>query len=241
MIIHRTLLNISGMKVRFYVFAVALFSFCSCSEPINKTAGGALTGSALGAGLGAIVGSTTHQAGPGIAIGAAAGALGGALVGNSLEQTDREHQRLSDINARQRATLEENRKLIEELRRRGADVSSSERGVVINLPDVLFEFDKASLTREAGSTVREIASVLRGVKDRSIAVEGHTDSVGSAGYNQRLSERRAYGVADTLSADGIPHNQMRVKGFGKDHPIASNSTPEGRARNRRVEVIVENR
>src|SRR5262249_37327641 len=125
-------------------------------------------------------------------------------------------------------------------KRQGADVRSTDRGVVINLPDVLFDFNSSHLTRDAQSTVADIAHVLKDVHHRRISVEGHTDSVGTAEYNLKLSRRRAEGVADDLSSHGVPHSQLRVHGFGKSHPVADNSTSVGRARNRRVEVIIEN-
>ena len=202
---------------------------------------GALGGAALGAGLGAIVGHQTGHTGAGIAIGSGVGALSGALIGNSIDNTndslDDQDQRIA---ARDRQ-IEENRRLIEDLKRRGVDVRSSERGVVVNLPDVLFEFDSARLSREARKTIGEIAEVVKQTSGRRIAVEGHTDSVGTVAYNQRLSEGRARSVADELGVHGVNETSVSVRGFGESDPIASNSTAVGRQRNRRVEVIVENR
>jgi len=202
---------------------------------------GALGGAAAGAGLGAIVGNQVGNTGAGIAIGGAIGALSGALIGNEIDnQNDALDQREERIRAQQRE-LEENRRLLEELKRRGTDVRSSERGVVVNLPDVLFEFNKADLTAEARRTIKEIAEVARDVPKRRIAVEGHTDSVGTVEYNQRLSERRARSAADELIYNGIARSRLSVRGYGESRPIASNESASGRARNRRVEVIIENR
>lgn len=220
-----------------------LLLFSACAQGgmnVNKSTGGALAGAALGSGLGAIVGSQTGHAGPGIAVGAAAGAIGGALIGNSMDAQDREQQRVnSQIESNDRQ-IAENRRLIDELRRTGADVYGSSRGVVINLPDVLFEFDSSRLTRDAGRTVGEIGNVLQRVQGRTIAVEGHADAKGSESYNYRLSENRARSVADALRYEGVPAGQMRVRGYGEGRPIASNDSEIGRARNRRVEVIIEN-
>lgn len=219
----------------------AVLILTSCSQPIGKTAQGTVAGTALGAGLGAIIGSTTGHAGAGTAIGAGVGALSGAVVGGTLEQQDRQNDELKQRLDRNETALQENQRLIDELRRRGADVHGSNRGVVVNLPDILFEFNKSRLTTEARSTIREISEVLRTVKGRTIAVEGHTDSIGSLAYNKRLSDSRAASVAAELAANGISHSQMHSQGFGEGSPIATNSTEEGRARNRRVEVVVENR
>jgi outer membrane protein OmpA-like peptidoglycan-associated protein len=217
---------------------------CSCAEQMagrQNTVTGTLAGSALGAGLGAIIGNQAgHHAGQGVAIGAAAGALGGGLVGNSLDNSQSQIDAQRATVERQQATIEENQRLIDELRRRGADARSSSRGVVVNLPDVLFRFDRADLTPEARSTVREIADVVKGVSNRSIAIEGHTDSIGTVMYNKRLSEDRARSVENELGVSGVPRERMRSRGFGEGSPIATNNTEEGRARNRRVEVIIEN-
>jgi outer membrane protein OmpA-like peptidoglycan-associated protein len=223
------------------VLVLSMLFLIGCAQGLNKSTTGALTGGTLGAGLGAIVGSQTGHAGPGIAVGAAVGALGGALVGNSMDATDQEQAALRRRLDTQGQQLEENKRILEALRRRGADVRESDRGIVVNLPDVLFEFDRADLTTEARRTVADIADVTRTAADRTIAVEGHTDSVGSTAYNKRLSIDRAESVARALQQTGVPATQLRTAGYGEGRPIASNNSPEGRARNRRVEVIIENR
>lgn len=225
-------------KLLIILFSISLIS-CASSN-INKTGQGAIAGTALGAGMGAIVGGETGHAGRGTAVGAALGALGGALVGSQLQKSDEEMNASRDRLALNEEQIKENRKLIDELRSRGADAYSSKRGVVINLPDVLFEFDSANLTRESTRTIDEISGVLKTVPDRLLAVEGHTDSIGTVEYNKGLSERRAKSVARALNQEGIPNQQMRVRGFGEGSPIATNNSDAGRARNRRVEVIIEN-
>ena len=218
---------------------IAILIGCAPGQ-VNKTTTAGVAGGALGAGLGAIVGNQTGHAGAGVAIGSAMGVLGGALIGNQLDQQDRQNEQLAGQINRNQELLDENRRLIEELRTRGADVRSSSRGVVINLPDILFEFDRANLTPEAHRTLGEISEVLRDVKGRPLAVEGHTDAVGRVTYNKDLSNRRAESVARELARAGVPTSQMRTTGYGEGSPIATNNTPEGRARNRRVEVIIEN-
>jgi outer membrane protein OmpA-like peptidoglycan-associated protein len=220
------------------VFLAILVS--GCAKPISKSSQGALAGGALGAGTGAIIGSATGKAGVGTAIGAGIGALGGAILGNSLDQTDKENAELEGRINQNQAQLDENRRLIEELKKRGADVRSTDRGVVINLPDILFEFDRANLTPEAVRTIAEISTVLKQTPNRPLSVEGHTDSIGSVVYNKQLSLRRAQSVSNRLQRDGIPAVQINVEGFGEGSPIATNNSEIGRARNRRVEIIIEN-
>ena len=137
--------------------------------------------------------------------------------------------------------LSENQRIINELKNQGADARITNRGVVVNLPDVLFEFDKATLTSPAQATIGRIADILRETSSgRYISVEGHTDSVGTMSYNQRLSENRARSVARHLEQQGISRGRISTSGFGESDPIASNGDEIGRARNRRVEVVVEN-
>ncbi|HHB12864.1 MAG TPA: OmpA family protein, partial [Chromatiales bacterium] len=84
-----------------------------------------------------------------------------------------------------------------------------------------------------------VAVVLKKYKDTRLRVVGHTDSTGSARYNQLLSQQRAQAVADVLIRDGVPATRITVIGRGENDPIASNATPEGRAQNRRVEILIE--
>ena len=230
------------MLKRVVLVSLTLVGFVlnGCAAAGDKTAYGTAGGAALGAGLGAIIGSATGHTGPGIAIGAGTGALAGALVGNAMDSQDErldEHRQRIDSTQSQ---IDENRRLIEALKRRGADVRDTRRGVVVNLPDVLFEFNRADLTPDARRTARDISDVLRDFPERHLSVEGHTDSIGSMGYNQRLSEDRASSVADELERSGIDHYRVRSRGFGESRPIATNNTDVGRSRNRRVEVIIEN-
>ncbi len=202
---------------------------------------GALGGAALGAGLGAIIGNQVGSTGAGIAIGSAVGALSGGLVGNELDRQGEALNQNDQRIANQDRQLEENRRLIEELRQRGADVYSTERGVVVNLPDVLFEFDSSALTPAARSVARDVANAIHNVPNRHISIEGHTDSIGTIEYNQKLSEARARSVASELIADGTPRARISTRGYGESRPIASNKTDSGRQRNRRVEIVIENR
>jgi len=222
------------------LLSLLILSACEGAQ-MGKREVGALGGAGLGAGLGAIVGHKVGHTGAGIAIGSGLGALSGAAVGHQYDVAD---AALSEQDSRleQRAReLEENRILIEQLKSRGADARSTDRGVVVNLPDVLFNFDSANLTADARQTTRHISDVVRNIEGRRILVEGHTDSIGTREYNQRLSENRARAVGDALLADGVPRNKVFTRGFGFDDPVASNQTDLGRAMNRRVEVVIENR
>ena len=216
------------------------FILSSCSAQFANWQKGALAGATLGAGSGAMIGSQSGNAGPGVAIGAGLGALAGGLLGKRVDVAQSENKELEKKVALTQSQLDENRQLIDELRKRGADVQGTERGVVVNLPDILFQFDRAELTNNARRTISEVSEVIKTVKDRHISIEGHTDSIGSVQYNKQLSRKRAQNVSNELSYKGVPLRQISVIGYGEGAPIATNNTDRGRARNRRVEIIIEN-
>ena len=106
--------------------------------------------------------------------------------------------------------------------------------------DAFFEFDKATLKPEGKEKIEaEVVAPMKEHPNLRALVEGHTDSIGSDAYNQRLSERRANAVRDYMVSRGIDAPRIMTKGWGKSKPIASNKTKEGRARNRRVEITEE--
>lgn len=112
--------------------------------------------------------------------------------------------------------------------------------------DVLFDFDSAELRAEAEQALRNVAEIIRAHEGAIVRVEGHTDSKGSDSYNQDLSEERARSVRDWLmSADGLDGTEFSTFGFGESKPAAANEMtdgsddPEGRLRNRRVDIVVE--
>jgi outer membrane protein OmpA-like peptidoglycan-associated protein len=110
----------------------------------------------------------------------------------------------------------------------------------IVLRGVNFDFNKANVRPDAMPILDEAAATLKESGDVTIAVNGYTDAIGSDAYNERLSVRRATAVKDYLEQHGVAAGRMTVRGFGKADPVASNATPEGRAQNRRVELIVNN-
>ncbi|MFU8877693.1 MAG: OmpA family protein [Wenzhouxiangellaceae bacterium] len=116
----------------------------------------------------------------------------------------------------------------------------TDRGVVITLGDVLFEVGQAELASTAEQSLRDVIELLESEPDKQIRIEGHTDSTGPAALNLRLSQQRADSVRNALIELGIPANRLNAVGMGQEFPIASNQTEQGRARNRRVDVIVLN-
>lgn len=142
------------------------------------------------------------------------------------------------------ATVEDT--FVTELEKQGLVAEKTERGVVLYLPDVLFDFDRDDLTDPAREKLRSVAElIVELAPERTVSVEGHSDSIGSEDYNQALSVRRAESVQRALVGSGVDAAQVTVVGHGEHFPIAPNTRadgrddPEGRARNRRVEVVIE--
>ena len=121
-----------------------------------------------------------------------------------------------------------------------AAVKEEERGLVITLSGgVLFRSAESTLLSSAQVKLDQVAKALLDVRARNLIVEGHTDSRGSTSYNQGLSQRRADAVRDYLVQRGYPADRIQARGKGKGSPIADNASPEGRANNRRVEIVIE--
>jgi outer membrane protein OmpA-like peptidoglycan-associated protein len=120
------------------------------------------------------------------------------------------------------------------------DTKREARGLIVNLSDVLFDFNQASLKPGAREKLSKLAGILLAYPGPyHMEIEGHTDAIGSQDYNQKLSEDRAMSVSSYLLKEGLPSDRIvAVHGYGKLRPVATNDTPEGRQMNRRVELII---
>lgn len=206
--------------IRPVVLAVVTVAFAAActQEQIseNRVPLTAAAGAAVGAGIGLLFGGSDRR---NALVGAGIGALAGAAVGDYLRRQER------DLNR--------------DLEGTGATVVNTGDALLVTMPyDVTFAFGSASLQPEFASTLTEFAQTLRRYPESFVDVIGHTDNVGSAEFNQRLSEQRARTVADFLIGRGVQRERVVSYGFGLTQPIASNATEEGRARNRRVEIRI---
>jgi len=120
------------------------------------------------------------------------------------------------------------------------NAKQTERGTLVTFGDVLFDLNKAELKSNGLVNVNQLATYLRDNPDRKVIVEGYTDSSGSASYNQSLSERRAQSVRMALVKMGVDPARIVAQGYGKEYPVADNTSNSGRAQNRRVEVTISN-
>ena len=118
------------------------------------------------------------------------------------------------------------------------ETRESARGLIVNMSDVLFDSGRATLRPGAREKLAKVAGIVLAYPGLRLEVEGHTDSVGPADYNQDLSERRANAVRSFLIDQGMPSNTIAARGFGMTQPVATNGTSAGRQENRRVELVV---
>ncbi len=127
-----------------------------------------------------------------------------------------------------------------ELRAHDLVVRRTDRGLVVYVPDVLFEFDSIELTPPARLRVAAAGGIIERLGGaRAISVEGHADSTGDPGYNLSLSLDRARTVHRELIAGGLAAARLKVRGYGEAYPISTNRSREGRRLNRRVEIVIQ--
>lgn len=182
---------------------------------MSKAGTGALVGAGAGGLLGVILGGRNNRAET--IIGAGIGAVAGAGIGHYMDRQERE--------------------LREKTAGTGIEVNRVGDDIVLSMPDnVTFDFNSYVLKPEFRPSVEQVANTLKAYPSTFVDVYGHTDSVGSAAINQRLSEQRAQTVANTLVSMGVQEARIATRGYGFTMPVASNDTDEGRARNRRVEI-----
>lgn len=206
------------------VALTAVLVLSACNDPSNLTLNndpnakakeGALLGAAVGLGLSAATGGE----GANLLLGAAAGAAAGGVIGNQLDKQAAE--------------------LKSELANDGITITNAGDRLIVSLPeDITFDTDSATVRASLRGELNKVAANLNRYPDSSVQIIGHTDNTGDATYNLGLSVRRANSVADILQADGVAFNRISALGRGEEQPLASNLTEEGRAQNRRVEIVV---
>lgn len=201
---------------------LATAAFADVASERDKTKKGAVIGGVVGAIAGAIIHNNrgSGNAKRGAVIGGAVGVATGAIVGAMMDKQERELRQIDGINVTR--------------------TDQDELKVTVN-NEILFDFNSAALRSSSRDELREMASVFNRYGDTTIAVQGHTDSVGSASYNRRLSERRAESVANYLEDLGVRGSRIDALGYGESRPKSTNETASGRQRNRRVEILVKAR
>lgn len=195
---------------------MATLGSASCKS-MNRAQKGAIIGAGAGGAIGGVIGKNNGSTAKGAIIGAAVGGAVGAVIGH---QMDKQAQELAQNIP-------------------GAKVERVGEGIQVTFQSgLLYDFDSDRIRSEAGDNLRNLASSLDKYPNTDLLIVGHTDSVGTASYNQQLSERRAVAAADYLAAQGVSRDRIHTAGRGESEPVASNDTDAGRQQNRRVEVAI---
>lgn len=188
--------------------------------PRNNTATGAIAGALGGAVLGYLTNTSDGEQGRKNAlIGAGVGALAGAAVGQYMD--------------RQQQAMEE------QLSGTGVGVVRQGDNLVLRMPsDVTFATNQSNIEPQFDAVLQDVAAVLQQYDRSTVDIIGHTDSTGGDAINQPLSERRALSVANALIRNGVMPERLYIEGRSSSQPVASNDTAQGRAQNRRVEILI---
>lgn len=196
------------------VAVLAVLTVAGCA---TRTQTGAAVGAAGGAVVGGAIGSAAGSTTKGAIIGAVIGGAAGAYIGSRMDRQARE--------------LEQNIP--------GATVERVGEGIQVTFASgLLFDFDSDVLREPARANLRNLAGSVNQYPDSDLLIAGHTDSVGTAAYNQALSQRRADAAAAFLRQEGVSSSRLLTRGLGESEPKEDNGTEDGRSANRRVEVAI---
>ena len=200
-------------KAKFFVPATFLL-LAACA---TKTQTGAVVGTAGGVVVGGVIGKVAGSTAKGAIIGAVIGGVAGTIIGVQMDK--------------QAAELKQNIK--------GATVERVGEGIQVTFASgLLYDYDSDVVLPDARTNLRELAASLEKYSGSDLLILGHTDQLGTASYNQVLSERRAGSAATYLMSQGVSGLRMSTRGLGETEPVATNETEAGRQSNRRVEVSI---
>lgn len=211
------------LSIASLLLATLLMTGCASMSNTGKGAAyGAGGGAALGAGIGALAGGGKGAA-IGAAVGAGVGAGTGALIGRSMDKKQKEIA-----------------EMVPEVEVEEAQDQNGLQAIKVTFHDgILFDTGKSTLSASSRTSLDKFADAVKTSPDTDLTIYGHTDNTGSRDVNDKLSQQRAQAVANFLMGEGVPESRFNtVKGLSMDDPIADNSTPEGRAKNRRVEIFI---
>lgn len=208
---------IAGLLITILAVPVAIAGDTAAER--DKLKKGAIIGAITGAAAGAIIGNNKGKGSSkrGAVMGTVVGGAAGAIIGAMMDKQERELRQIEGVDV--------------------VRTDDDELKVTVR-NEVLFDFDSASLRSRSRESLQEMAEVFQKYPDTTIVVQGHTDSVGTAAYNKRLSERRANSVVNYLEDLGLRNSRIDAVGLGESQPRSSNGTSSGRQLNRRVELHI---
>ncbi|MEZ2338477.1 OmpA family protein [Mucilaginibacter sp. RCC_168] len=186
-------------------------------DSLTKTQKGAAIGAGAGGTIGAFIGKAAGNTALGAIIGGAVGGTAGAFIGRNMD--------------RQAAEIKQTVP--------GATVTREGEGILVKFDSgILFDTDKSDVKPAAQANLQKLATSLQNNPNTNILIVGHTDNTGSDSYNMNLSVKRAESVKSYIVANNVSSSRLTTSGKGESEPIADNTTVEGRAQNRRVEIVI---
>ena len=210
------------IKSTYFVLALAMIVGCNTVKNANNKQKGAVIGAGSGAAIGGVIGNNVGDGNNtvlGAILGAAIGGVAGGYIGTRM---DRQAERIE-----------------EEIP--GAEVTRVGEGINVTFTEdagVYFDTNKSAVQGTSANTLNSMAEILKEYPKSNVLIEGHTDSAGPEDYNEKLSKQRATSVRDYLISEGISASRLTAKWYGENQPVADNSTSEGKAKNRRVELAI---
>lgn len=211
--------KLSFKPVGLAVLALALFTGgCKSFKKLTREQKGAVIGVGGGAAAGAAIGAKSKNPAVYAIVGSAIGGAAGALIGNYMDKQAKDLEKeIGDI----------------------AEIERIEEGIKVTMGSgILFGFDSSELSSGTKENLKDLAEVLKKYDSTEILVAGHTDDIGTAAYNNKLSQKRADAVAGYLTQNGVKKGRLIVMGYGEALPAYGNDTETGRNKNRRVELAI---
>lgn len=157
------------------------------------------------------------------------------------KQLEAEKKALAEERAKAEARQAEAMNKLNELQSKLIQVTKDARGIILSMSDILFDVNKASLKADLKTSLAKVAGILSVYQQFNVSIEGNTDNTGSAEHNMKLSQQRADNVKNFLVEQGIDAGRLTAKGLGMTMPIADNKTKEGRQKNRRVDLVIQDK
>ena len=171
---------------------------------------------------------------------AEAAAQEAALKAANQREADLQKE-LAEERAKAEARQQEAMNKLNELQSQMIQVTKSARGIILSMSDILFAVNKADLKADLKTSLAKVAGILSVYQQFNVSIEGNTDNTGSEEHNMKLSQQRADNVKVFLVEQGIAENRLTAKGLGMTMPVADNSTKEGRQKNRRVDLVIQDK
>ncbi|RFZ83142.1 OmpA family protein [Mucilaginibacter terrenus] len=211
-------MNTLRLKIATFSIAIATLGVLGSScNSLTKTQKGAAIGAGAGGTIGAVIGKAAGNTALGAIIGGAVGGTAGAFIGRNMD--------------RQAAEIKQTVP--------GATVIREGEGILVKFDSgILFDTDKSDLKAAARTNLQNLSESLVNNPQTNILIVGHTDNTGSDSHNMDLSVRRAEAVKAYIAAGNVANSRLTTSGKGESEPIADNSTVDGRAQNRRVEIVI---